>query len=429
MAIPSRWCLILSVGLLCCLLGRDPAAAQHIHTSTGYIVLQQPGSAAVKPQAAEGAAAKSPSDAAPPEEPQEEAAATTAEEEPAEEAEEEGDGPRTLFPAECETRIGGWVQAGYHSGSDELFNDRPDTLNLHQSWLWIENSVDGENGLDIGYRADILYGIDGADTQAFGNPPGPWDFQNGWDHGAQSWAMPQLYGQFAYCNLSAKIGHFYTPVGYEVVQAPGNFFYSHALTHYNTEPFTHTGVLTTYKASEQIEVYAGWTLGWDTGFERLDGGSNWLGGVAVQLAERLKMTYMSTAGDLGWRGEGYSHSLIFDWTISDRWHYVFESDMIASNGIVAVEDGVEIFQPGISDDQIGINQYLFYTISPKLAAGVRAEWWKSDGVSFNEVTYGVNLKPHPNFVVRPEVRHQWCPTDEFDFEDRTVFGIDGYVTF
>jgi hypothetical protein len=187
--------------------------------------------------------------------------------------------------------------------------------------------------------------------------------------------------------------------------------------------------LATYKVCEHSEVYAGWTLGWDTGYEQLDGGSNWVGGFSTELTEKLKMIYVSTAGDFGWRGEGYSHSLIFDWTINDCWHYVLESDLVASNGIVVVENGREVFQPGIADDQVGINQYLFHTINKRLATGIRAEWWKSDGISYYEITSGVNYKLHRNFILRPEVRHQWSPTDSADFNDHTVFGIDGYVTF
>ena len=66
------------------------------------------------------------------------------------------------------------------------------------------------------------------------------------DNGIYGWAMPQAYGEVGYGDWSVKVGHFFTPVGYEVVPATGNFFYSHSLTLFNSEPFTHTGVLGTY---------------------------------------------------------------------------------------------------------------------------------------------------------------------------------------
>ncbi len=53
------------------------------------------------------------------------------------------------------------------------------------------------------------------------------------------------------CGL--KVGHFYTIIGYEVVTAPDNFFYTHAYTMQYGEPFTHTGVLATYNANDQLQ--------------------------------------------------------------------------------------------------------------------------------------------------------------------------------
>ncbi len=81
--------------------------------------------------------------------------------------------------------------------------------------------------------------------------------------------MPQAYGTVAYDKLSVKVGHFYTPAGYEVVPATGNFFYSHAFTWNFTEPFTHTGALASYAASDELTLMGGWVAGWDSGFRPL----------------------------------------------------------------------------------------------------------------------------------------------------------------
>ena len=161
-------------------------------------------------------------------------------------------------------QVGGWTQIGYHSDNTNFtpqtalsFNNRQGELNLHQQWLWMAKEADGSEGLDWGFRADVMYGIDGTDTQAFGSPAGSWDFLNGWDHGAYSFAMPQLYGELAMGDVSVIVGHFYTLIGYEVVTAPDNFFYSHAFTMFNSEPFTHTGALATYSMNDDVTLYAG----------------------------------------------------------------------------------------------------------------------------------------------------------------------------
>ncbi|QGJ69526.1 Secreted protein containing DUF1597 [Planctomycetales bacterium 10988] len=310
--------------------------------------------------------------------------------------------------------VGGWIQAGYHDGSTTLFNDRPDEINLHQAWAYIERVADGSCGLDFGFRFDAMYGIDGTDTQAFGNVPGRWDYLNGFDHGPQSWALPQAYVEAAYGDLSVIAGHFYTLIGYEVVTAPDNFFYSHALTMYNAEPFTHTGALATYSASDDLTIYGGYTFGWDTGFDDFNGdASSFLGGASYSVTEDVALTYILTAGDFGWRGEGYSHSVVADWSVTDNLNYVIQSDLVRADEF----------------DAVGVNQYLFYSITDCLAVGARGEWFKSDGVSFYEITYGVNYSPIANMTIRPEYRHQWSPTDAADFADNDVFGVDAYVTF
>jgi len=309
-------------------------------------------------------------------------------------------------------KIGGWSQWGYHSKNNTLFNKHKDNLNLHQQWFYIEKVADGSNGLDWGFRADMMYGVDAADTQSFGNNPGRWDFANGLDHGIYGWAFPQLYGEIASGDLSVKFGHFYTLIGYEVVTAPDNFFYSHAYTMFNSEPFTHTGVLATYNAGNDVTVYAGWTTGWDTGFDRFNGGSSFLGGFSVPVGEDVTFTYITTIGDFGWRGEGYSHSLLMDIKLTEKLNYIVQSDLVNTNlG---------------GDHQYGLNQYLLYAINDCLGIGMRAEWWKSGGNSQYEVTWGVNVKPYKNFIMRPEVRHDWNPGTGRDF---TTLGVDFILTF
>ena len=96
-------------------------------------------------------------------------------------------GALELFPEnQWGLKIGGWTQFGYTSRSTGMFNDDPDNVNLHQQWLYAEKVADGQCGWDWGFRADLMYGVDSYDTQAFGNSPGHWDFQNGFDHGKYS---------------------------------------------------------------------------------------------------------------------------------------------------------------------------------------------------------------------------------------------------
>ncbi len=347
--------------------------------------------------------------------------------------------PWTLF-GECDGgwSMGGWMQLGYTSAALPAFNTYDNVVQLQQAWLYAEKAIDTSCGFDIGGRIDYLYGTDGPNTQAFGTAPRGWD--NSWDNGGQyGSAIPQLYGEAGYGDLSVKAGHFYTVIGYEVVQATGNFLYSHAYTFNFSEPFTHTGVLATYNASDDVTVWAGYTLGWDSGFD--DNGDNWLGGISVGLTDDLTLTYASTAGRFGsatFNGteEGYMQSIVADYSIADDLTYIFQTDYLDTEDAAG-----DLFRRSY-----GINQYLIKTINDCWGVGARFEWWNAEGPGFvgpngnlpagdNDIyalTMGVNYKPHANVVVRPEIRWDWDDSGTFlegGDDNQTTFGMDAIFTF
>lgn len=160
-------------------------------------------------------------------------------------------------------------------------------------------------------------------------------------------------------------------------------------------------------------------MGWDTGFDQLNSGSNWLGGLSVNATEDITLAYLNTYGNFGWRDGGsdnsYSHSIVITVNATDNLQYVAQSDLISTRN------------PGVSEfDAVGFNQYLFYTVNEKLKLGGRCEWWKADGVSFNEVTGGVNLFAAKNLVIRPERRHDWARAIGLD---ETSASIDAILTY
>lgn len=345
----------------------------------------------------------------------------------------------SLLGEDSPFQIGGWTQIGYHDKSNGVFNTHPGDVNLHQQWLYAERVADGSDGLDFGFRFDAVYGVDGPNTQAFGNPPGTYDFDDSFTHGIYGWALPQVYGEVAYGDLSVKVGHFYTIIGYETVTAPDNFFYSHAFTFNFNEPFTHTGVLSTYNLNDDITLWNGWTAGWDTGFEDFnDGddsdGSNYLGGVSVNLTDTMTAIWACTIGDFGVIGEGYMNSYVFDWSIADDLNYVFQFDYLHTNAASPVGgDG--------GTDSHSFNQYLFYTVNDWMTAGARGEIWTVEDQSYYECTLGLNLRPDPNVVIRPEVRWQEgldaTATGFFDRQfglpannaGEAIFGVDAILTY
>ncbi|MDG2305657.1 MAG: outer membrane beta-barrel protein [Candidatus Binatia bacterium] len=328
--------------------------------------------------------------------------------------------------------FGGWASLGYTSRSTGMFNSDPSRINNHQSWFFLEKEADGSEGLDWGFRFDGMYGTDAGDTQSFGNRPGNWDFENGFDRGGgYGFAIPQLYAEVAYEDFSLIGGHFYTLLGYEVVTSPDNFFFSHAFTMYFSEAFTHTGALLNYSGLDMFEFYAGWTAGWDTGFDQFGGGSSFLGGASFTPIDEVSVTYILTGGNLGAIGDGYSHSIVVDTAPLPGLNYVLQSDYLTTN-----EDVLGSGNAGYST--IGINQYLMYSIFDELGVGARVEWWKPNGVSYYEATFGLNLRPLPNLIIRPEARWQWSPAANDDpgrnvaglpVDEGAILGMDMIFTF
>ena len=334
--------------------------------------------------------------------------------------------------------IAGWLAMGYSSdpdgaftGNGALLNQREhDNLNINQLYLYIAKVADGSNGIGWGYRADLMYGVDGNDTQSFGNRAGKFDYLNGWGgpgdpntHGPYEWAMPQLYGEVAMGNLSVKAGHFYTPVGYEVVTTPDNFFFSKQLTFYNSEPFTHTGALATYKVNDKLTVIGGWTLGWDTGFDQNMNGSNAIIGATYAASDKTTLVYSAAIGEFGVRGNGAINSFILSQKWGDKLMTVHQFDVLNTNNPVNFTAG------GTAGDSTGFINYAFYQLTDKAKAGARYEWYKADGTSHNTFTYGVNYQLTPNVIVRPEMRHNWAPGNDVSPFNEDIFGIDAILKF
>ena len=316
--------------------------------------------------------------------------------------------------SERSTQITGWMQLGYHNASNGGFNSHPDNFNLHQLWFALDRAPEDDGvGLNLGYHMDIVYGVDAPNVQSFGNNAGNYDFQNGLDHGSYAWALPQLYGSATVGSLDLKVGHFSTLVGYEQAAAPANFFYSHSMGFNNTAPRTHTGVLATTEA-RGAEVYLGWTLGWDTGFDQLGSGSAALGGFSKQIGDRTRVSYITTFGDLGHRGVGYTHSMVVEVAFGDQLTYIAQHDF------------ANVSSSTDSTDDVGINNYLIYDLNDTWSLGGRLEWWRNDTTSRYSAGAGLNWNGRTNLTVRPEVRLDWSPETD---EEVTIFAVDAIIAF
>jgi len=333
-------------------------------------------------------------------------------------------------------KVGGWLTQGFtwnpdsprnRSNGPVTFNDRANEYQLNQLYLFMQRSVDPDaDEWQIGGRVDLLYGTDYYFTQAAGleleqNGNQRWNKQSGPTRafgpntGAQyGFALPQLYAEIGGHGWSIKAGHFYTIIGYEVVTAPDNFFYSHAYTMQYGEPFTHTGVLVSRNLGANISVTGGITNGWDS-FDNTNGRNNFLGGITWNSDdEKTSLAFgITTGGETSAVGNAdrTMYSIVFTRKLTDKLTWVLQHDL----GVQ--QDGRVVSGSTRNAQWYGVNNYLFYQVHDDLKAGLRYEWFRDDdgirvagdgiGASYNELSLGVNWNIMKRLVLRPEVRWDW----------------------
>ncbi|MDQ7091283.1 MAG: porin [Methylococcales bacterium] len=347
-------------------------------------------------------------------------------------------------------KVGGWIDAGMtyssHSNSSgengaiPFGTDRVNEFQLNQTYLFLEKSVvsSGSNW-DFGGRVDFLFGTDARSTQASGFDNQILGSTNNKSFNEYDIAFPQAYLEI-YApignGLTAKVGHFYTIIGYEVVTSPDNFFYSHAFTMNYGEPFTHTGALLSYQIDDNWSVTGGAVTGWDN-FDTNGGDWSFLGGANWHSDdEKTAVAVSLITGENGNDSVDQNttmYSIVLSHDFNDKTHYVFQHDF-----------GIQEKGNGVKDDAdwYGINQYLTYDINDKLAVGLRAEWFSdrggrinSFGANYYAVSAGVNYSPMSWIKFRPEVRYDWADTNGAgtafggNSNDQIQVAMDMIITF
>lgn len=392
--------------------------------------------------------------------------------------------------------VGGWVEASVSANfnkSEDRFNgtvtfhDRTGEVQMNQAYVWLQKAVTvGGDKFDWGGRVDVMYGTDAIFTQAYGTFPS--DLSNGnltsnrghWDlHLANTGrfyglALPQAYAEFnlPFGNgIDVKVGHFYTPIGYEVVTAPDNLFITKPYTFQYGEPFTHTGVLTSYTFNPNWSIRLGAVTGsasggWDGSWDRQLGNWAFLGGATWTSNDAATtLTINSTAGHQSEKNNDAwaLYSIVGTHNFTDKLHYIIQHD----HGFA---DNILIGGQNQNVQWYGINQYLTYDVTDKFTVGLRTEWFSdpdgfrvvspgrcgagfnvdkavgvstsytcaagtyplTQGADYYGLTIGANYKPLKWLSLRPNLRYDYATVKAFDSGDRRsqlLFTADMIVTF
>ena len=375
------------------------------------------------------------------------------------------------------------------------FGDRASEFQLNQLNLNIQKAVATEGSeYSFGGRLDTMFGSDAIFTQAYGvpafnvntglaQPRGSWDLNILSSDRFYGFALPQAYGE-AYLpfgnGVDVKVGHFYTPIGYETVPANENFFYSHAYTMQYGEPFTHTGAISNYNIDSNWNVMGGITTGsatggWDGGFDKQLG--NYSGIAGTTWTSNDKGSSVNVSGTYGNTSQTSSqkwalYSIVLKHNITDKTHFVLQHDHGFADGVVTYGNNTDTTYSSNpkNAEWYGINSHLYYDLKDNLSIGMRAEWFRdqngfrvfapgrisaatngtgysyaahgtnySTGVaaSYYELTWGLNWKPTKWLNLRPNVRYDWIDTTTSTAagspfggqKDQVLFSNDFTVTF
>lgn len=363
--------------------------------------------------------------------------------------------------------------AGNYNGT-VTFGDRDSEPQLNQLNAYIQKAVAAEGSAwDFGARLDVMFGTDAAYTQAYGaysgNNPG-WDLDllrdcTGYNtcsgnNRFYGLALPNAYAEI-YApvgnGLNIKVGHFYTPIGYETVPAPDNFFYSHAYTMQYGEPFTHTGIMGNYTVNKNWAVMGGVvsgseTGGWDGNFTAQLG--NWAGlmGATFTANNGTSLNVSGTYGSVSETNpaDWAMYSVVLKHNFTEKDHFVLQHDHGYADNVLTTGTG--------NAEWYGINSHFYHDIKDDLTVGLRAEWFRDQngfrvfspgrpfapigtaiGASYYEVTAGLTWKPKSWLSLRPNVRYDIIddtnatagalPFGNKDKYDQFIFSTDVTVKF
>jgi hypothetical protein len=358
-------------------------------------------------------------------------------------------------------RVRGWLDAGIlgNTASPASHFNGPynsqevDNGQFNQFYLIMDRAL-RDDGFSVGGRFDMLYGSDYVVAQSTGlevTRTGSPRWNSSQYYGL---ALPQAYLEVGRTDASIKVGHFYSIVGYEGVQAANNFFYSHAYSYQFAGPFTHWGGLGTWKPTNNWQIQAGLVNGWNN-LDEVANHASFLGGAKYTSdAGDWWTSFAIITGDEFTNPAGLTtvpntfanrtrYSFIVAKQLNRRLEYVFHQ-WLGSQASGEPGGGTAFWY--------GIDQYLYYRMNDRWRLGTRVEWFRDeDGTrvgltersnpnkaplpgSYGSWTVGANWNPRQNVVIRPELRWDTYqgPAKPFDDGNKTyqlLLGADAIVQF
>jgi len=358
--------------------------------------------------------------------------------------------------------------------TDRSFDTKTESIQFDAIDLAITRGTDGTKAFDIGFTLEQLYGWDadyihsnGLALVSNGKTPsavGPGAGSTATIHPKAQYDLNQANVVLSFGKvgngLTVEGGKFDTLVGYEVIDAPSNPFFSHSYI-FAEEPFTQTGLIATYNLTDPngptpLTVTGGMSRGWDQATEDTNGDVDIMGQLKYVVTNKYSLQFTGITGNEQPSGTTDGWRTILDfvgtWTYSDQL-------TLSANGLFGwqAQDANPLAGPGAVGGTgvwYGAAAYAKYVLSDYVTLNARAEWFDdNDGGAptqlaggpnvgvpnqFYEVTLGVSIKPLPHdamlsgLTIRPEGR--WDYSDHAAFNggaqhDEWTAAIEAYYAF
>lgn len=322
--------------------------------------------------------------------------------------------------------------------------DRDSNTFLHNGKLTFQKPATDAG--TAGFRTDVMFGRDaqilnsatiGDDTDQF--------------------FVEQAYVQYIAPvgnGIDIKAGRFVTIAGSEVIESKDNWNTSRSLLFNNAIPFTHNGVLGSYKFNDFVDVKLGLANGWDSTIDN-NKSKTILSGVSIHPIAGLDITQnyivgheqtrtvagvggTPTAGNAAERNLRNLLDTVVAWTPiqgNDRWKILGNFDVGWEERGTSVE-GVSTWHGLAVGTKYDVNDWL--TLAGRMEYfndndghrtatlnGLVAPTGTVSGQekrNFYEMTYTADFKLAKNLITRLEWRYDWATGPYFDLSNNTAVG-------
>jgi hypothetical protein len=353
-----------------------------------------------------------------------------------------------------------------HQNFGHLFTDRANRLLLNQLLLTAERPLDPKaTGYDFGFKLQAMYGSDARYTHFIGELDRSISDTNQVDIVEANILnhLPILTAG----GIDLKLGQYSTPLGFEVIDAAANPFYSHSYIFNFGIPLKHTGGLAVTHLTDMIDLYLGADTGVNTSIGKKgdnNGALAGIGGFGLNMMDgKLSVVALTHIGPELPRGTAnanvnkdlrYLNDVYVTWKPTDTLQFTTEFNYIRDDGAHAIGYGGA--------------QYVIYTLSEEISLAARGEVWRDNNgffvaafpgnldfvnaergfpaqvigggrTTYGALTLGVSYKPPvpkaiEGFVLRPELRFDRSlnGTTPFDAGTKTTqvtFGMDAILPF